>query len=117
MGFKENLKKYRKAAGYSQTEFAELIGVGKTTVLNWEKGNNKPQNKKIYETINDVLGVDIEKGIKKEDNSEPAELSSVMNFLQSYIQDPSNSIDDKAYIVTEIQKFFINYVVTSYPAG
>lgn len=35
---KTKLKDYRKRTGYSQEEFADLIGVNRGTYRNWEQG-------------------------------------------------------------------------------
>ena len=39
---RENLRQARKLKGMSQKELAEKIGVGNTTVSNWEKGHTEP---------------------------------------------------------------------------
>lgn len=36
------LKTERERLGFSQPRVAELVGVGKTTVINWEKGASAP---------------------------------------------------------------------------
>ena len=38
----ENIRALRKAAGYSQVEFADLLGVTKQCVSNWENDNVLP---------------------------------------------------------------------------
>lgn len=38
----ENIRALRKAAGYSQVEFAKLLGVTKQCVSNWENDNVLP---------------------------------------------------------------------------
>ena len=45
----ERLQALRKARGYSQQDVANLIGVGRTTYLKYENGDNKPTRK-----INDL---------------------------------------------------------------
>jgi transcriptional regulator with XRE-family HTH domain len=37
-----NIKKYREAHGYSQRELAKKLGVGYSSVSNWELGLNSP---------------------------------------------------------------------------
>lgn len=41
----ERLQTLRKARGYSQQDVANLIGVGRTTYLKYENGDNKPTRK------------------------------------------------------------------------
>ena len=41
----ERLKRLRTERGYSQEDVAKLIGVGRTTYLKYENGDNKPTRK------------------------------------------------------------------------
>lgn len=44
----------RKLAGLTQAELAKALGVGESTILNWEKGRTEPtigQAKKIGEIV------------------------------------------------------------------
>lgn len=55
--FQDNLKYYRKKAGYSTAkEFAQKIGIPYSTYSSYEKGTNKPTNEKIS-IIADKLGI------------------------------------------------------------
>lgn len=47
----------RMAAGLSQLEFAELLGVGRTQAQRWEYGYNRPKAETL-KRIGEVLGVD-----------------------------------------------------------
>ena len=42
MEFSERLQQYRKAAGISQAELAEYVGVLQKDISRWEKGIHKP---------------------------------------------------------------------------
>ncbi|MDZ7862653.1 helix-turn-helix transcriptional regulator [Acidovorax sp.] len=42
MIFSERLKQERERLGLTQPRLAEMLGVGKTTVINWEKGSSSP---------------------------------------------------------------------------
>lgn len=42
MSIFERLKRERERLALTQPRFAELAGVGKTTVINWEKGASAP---------------------------------------------------------------------------
>lgn len=39
--FRERLRKARENTGMNQREFAAALGVGRTTVVNWEKGKGE----------------------------------------------------------------------------
>ena len=42
MNIFSRLKSEREKLGFTQPDVAELVGVGKTTVINWEKGASTP---------------------------------------------------------------------------
>ena len=56
MAFSENLRAARKAAGLTQQQVADRIGVTKSTYCNYEAGKREPDVPKIWEIIR-VLGV------------------------------------------------------------
>lgn len=65
--FFENLKRIRIAKGYSQKEFAEKLGVAKSTYCMYESGTREPNVqtiKRISELLNvptdELLGLDDE---------------------------------------------------------
>ena len=57
MIFQERLKQARLDKGLTQEQLAELIGVAKSTLNGYEKGNREPDFFKIKKLI-EVLGVD-----------------------------------------------------------
>lgn len=54
--FDTRLKKLRKAAGYTQAEFAKKIGVATSTVGMWESGSRRPDYD-MLKLVADALGV------------------------------------------------------------
>ena len=56
MGFKEKLREQRKAAGLSQTDLADRVGLTSRTIQNYELGTRMPQNMDIVQKLADVLG-------------------------------------------------------------
>lgn len=61
----QNLKRIRQNNGLSQEAFAELIGVSRQTVINWEKGNSLPSVDKVGIII-DKCSTSIEEILGKE---------------------------------------------------
>ena len=61
----QNLKRIRHNTGLSQEAFAELIGVSRQTVINWEKGNSLPSVDKVGIII-DKCSTSIEEILGKE---------------------------------------------------
>jgi len=57
MTFGDRLREARKAKGFTQEALAELIGVAKSTLTGYEKGNREPDMFKIKKLI-DILEVD-----------------------------------------------------------
>ena len=58
MTFGEKLRKYRKEKGLTQAELAKMAGLGLRTIINYEKGATYPQDRKVYATLAEILGVD-----------------------------------------------------------
>lgn len=58
MNICERLKEERKRLGLSQTEFARLGGVGKTTQINYESGERSPDAD--YLAAIAIVGVDVQ---------------------------------------------------------
>ena len=58
MTFGEKLRKYRTEKRLSQTELAKLAGLGVNTISNYESGKTYPQNREVYKTLAEILGVD-----------------------------------------------------------
>lgn len=53
-----NIAKYRKSAGLSQKDLADLLGSKNTTVSGWERGANMPDVETLFRICN-ILNVSI----------------------------------------------------------
>lgn len=53
------IKEYRKINNWTQTDLAEKIGIGKTTIGNYEKGYRSPKKDTMFDIAN-VFGVSID---------------------------------------------------------
>jgi len=56
MSFAQAVKKYREDHGLSQTEFAERVGVCRSTVSFWETEKMIPQQRTIRRKLRRMLG-------------------------------------------------------------
>ena len=56
MTFGEKVRELRIKNGYSQDELAEMTGVTKRTVRNWETGGKYPRNQALYAALASALG-------------------------------------------------------------
>ena len=56
MTFGEKVRELRIKNGYSQEELAEMTGVTKRTVRNWETGGKYPRNQALYAALASALG-------------------------------------------------------------
>lgn len=61
----ENIAKFRKERGISQTKLAQRLGVSKSNVSTWERGTNPPNVETIFKicdylnvTVADMFGCD-----------------------------------------------------------
>lgn len=73
----ENIRKYRKAKGLTQTQLAEKLGTSQYVLTNYERGVNNPLATKMPE-IAKVLDVSLDElyGIKSGEGKEPEPKSS-----------------------------------------
>jgi transcriptional regulator with XRE-family HTH domain len=55
--FNEKLKVLRKMHGFSQEDFANLLGVGRSSYAQYETGDHLPRNLKLLKKMADLLGV------------------------------------------------------------
>ena len=53
------IKEYRKINNWTQTDLAEKIGIGKTTIGNYEKGYRSPKKDTMFDIAN-IFGVSID---------------------------------------------------------
>lgn len=67
MAFPENVRIYRKRAGLSQKELAELVGVSQQTIDRYESGSRQP-NITDGVRLADVLHTTSEKLVKSQKN-------------------------------------------------
>lgn len=60
--FSERLRTLRKQRGLSQSVIAELLGVNKQTISEWERGSRRPVGTsalEVYEKLADFFNVDM----------------------------------------------------------
>ena len=56
--FKARLKHARESAGFSQTQMAENLGIGRSTYTHWELGNREPDIESLGK-ISEILDTDL----------------------------------------------------------
>lgn len=72
------LKKTRKAIGYNQTEFADLLGVSQNAISNWELGKREPENIDTLLNISHILDLPMSALINEKSYKEYLESESLM---------------------------------------
>lgn len=77
MNFKEYLKKYKEKMGVSNEYIASQLGVNRSTVTGWLKGDTKVTNPEVIEKLSFILGVDVESLINSEERYEKPVLGEV----------------------------------------
>ena len=85
MTFGERLKEFRESCGYTQEELAEMVGVAKTTITGYEKGNRKPDVPKIKKLAH-ALGITGDQllGTGLDINKAPLYSSEAMRLTKDY---------------------------------
>lgn len=77
MNFKEYLKKYKEKMGVSNEYIASQLGVNRSTVTRWLKGDTKVTNPEVIDKLSFILGVDVESLINSEERYEKPVLGEV----------------------------------------
>ena len=87
MNFKEYLKKYKEKMGVSNEYIASQLGVNRSTVTRWLKGDTKVTNPEVIEKLSFILGVDVESLINSEERYEKPVLGEVKEGYDLLIDD------------------------------
>lgn len=61
-----SLQQRRKAAGFTQQQLADMIGVNRTTLTMWETGENMPPSKYLV-PLAEALGCTVDELLKSAD--------------------------------------------------
>lgn len=77
MNFREYLKRYKEKMGVSNEYIASQLGVNRSTVTRWLKGDTKVTNPEVIEKLSFILGVDVESLINSEERYEKPVLGEV----------------------------------------
>lgn len=77
MNFKEYLKRYKEKMGVSNEYIASQLGVNRSTVTRWLKGDTKVTNPEVIEKLSFILSVDVESLINGEERYEKPVLGEV----------------------------------------
>ena len=64
MSFAQAVKKYREDHGLNQTEFAERVGVCKSSVSFWETGKKIPQQRVVRRKLRRMLAREVREILK-----------------------------------------------------
>lgn len=62
--FSDNLQNFRKQKGYSQEQLAEMLGVSRQTIYNWESGASYPDVEKLVE-ISQLMGCTLDELVRE----------------------------------------------------
>lgn len=96
MTFAENIKKYRTAAGLTQEELAEKVGISGQAVSKWETSDTMPDTA-ILPDIADALNVSIDMLFGHESVSADAVMPALFGYITK--GNPEKSLDRRMYDV------------------
>lgn len=74
----ERLKALRKERGYSQEDVAKMLGIGRTTYLKYESGENKPSRK--LKELASLFGVTTDYLLGRDTSDAPAPAAEPMGL-------------------------------------
>ena len=92
----------RKSRGLTQQQLADLLGVQRATISNYEVGRRSPHIKEL-EKIADILGVNLEYfGVTNDD------LNELIAKARVIFDDNDIPVDEKAKVYKEILKLYLD---------
>lgn len=119
MTFGERLKQVRKEKGITQAQLAQKIGVVKTTITGYERGNRQPDVQKIKElakaldvTGDYLLDIDLNSSAEADSPVTPEEMVRVKKFrvLDVHGQELVDVVLDKEYSrMTAADKTYVEH--------
>lgn len=68
MGFKENLKNCRIENGFTQKKLAEMLGLSKNSICEWEKGRCEPSID-MLKKISEIFRIDLNSLLELDESS------------------------------------------------
>lgn len=68
MGFKENLKNSRIENGFTQKKLAEMLGLSKNSICEWEKGRCEPSIE-MLKKISEIFHIDLNSLLELDETS------------------------------------------------
>ena len=97
----KKIKILRKARGYTQQQLAEMLGVQRATISNYEIGRRSPHIKEL-EKLAEILGVNLEYfGVTNND------LTELVAKARVVFDDDEIPTEEKAKVYKEILKLYL----------
>lgn len=119
MKFGEKLKEQRKKRKLSQVDLAKAIGVGRTTIINYENGKSHPQDRTAYYDLAAFFGLDVNYFLTEDEHflTAVAELYGkdsqnqaklILEQTSALLAGGSLSDTDKSAFTQEMQAIFLD---------
>lgn len=118
MKFNEKLFTLRKRAGYSQEEFAEIIGVSRQTVSKWETDFMKPETDKLIQ-ISKLYNVSLDELLIDENDilsltNETVESENREKIVEIDIDEPNQTDKKNKRNKSKLFKIAIGLTIASF---
>jgi transcriptional regulator with XRE-family HTH domain len=78
----EKLLYFRKRSGLNQTSLADMIGITKQTISNWERGNSRPTHDQLMK-LADIFSVSTDELLDRQPNDIFSDWPDVIDILRS----------------------------------
>lgn len=96
------IKILRKTRGYTQQQLADMLGVQRATISNYEIGRRSPHIKELAR-LAEILGVNLEYfGVSND------ELTDFIAKARVIFDDDEIPLEDKAKVYKEVLKLYLN---------
>ena len=105
-----NIKYYRKKAGITQKQLAELVGVTSTAVSNWESGQNSINTEILFKvcevmnvSLNDIYSATPSASSEQQKKTTPVE-DGLSDAQHALIQFARTVPEEKAELILRVMK-------------
>ncbi len=110
MKFSDKLKKNRKLKHITQTELAQMLGVGQTTIINWENDHSLPKKREYYEKLAEIFNVDIHEFTNENEaitNINDKWTNKILDLITDIFKGDELSEEEKTKFFEKIKEIYV----------
>ena len=108
LSFGEKIKNLRKEKGISQEKLAEMLGVTRRSILNYETKSIYPKSGAVLSKIAEIFGVSTDYLLSENEDDISSEMDKILKNTQALFAGGTLSEEDKIAFVNQIRKIYLD---------